>query len=521
MTSDEIRALEFGTVDEACEFYYRYGKSKGFAIRKSEIRRRGPEGSKKIVMRQFVCNKHGLRAKKYLCKIDRKREHRRLTRTNCAARLHVHYKPKKDRYVVSIFEEGHNHELTPSRYVHLHPTYRQISETDRAQIDGLQSRGIRTCHIMGYMVAQKGGYSSVGFTKKDLYNYFDKKMRDIIKDGDVAASLNYLNVKTSTDPMLYAEYAVNNNDGRMKSIFWADGSSRSDYFCFGDVLAFDTTYQKNKYNYPLVIFSGCNHHSQIVIFGAAIVSDETTETYKWVLKCFLECMEKKHPKAVVTDGDEAMREAIKHVFPNATHQLCSWHLNKNASDNVKNSEFLAGFKKAMYSNITKDEFEEFWSELIKENKLERNPWVAKTYANKSMWATAYLRDKFFGCFRTTSQCEAVNAIIKSYTRKKCSIFEFIHNFEQALRDYRNNEVVADFKSKCTEPVLTTHLHLIESDAAKVYTAEIFIEVKDQIMKVGALIVKDKHEVGDTKIYTLKKYCQDNYEREVVYDGSTF
>jgi hypothetical protein len=69
--------------------------------------------------------------------------------------------------------------------------------------------------------------------------------------------------------MLYAEYAVNESGGRMKCLFWADGGSRSDYFCFGDVVAFDTTYKKNKYNYPLVIFSGCNHHSQTVIFGAA------------------------------------------------------------------------------------------------------------------------------------------------------------------------------------------------------------------------------------------------------------
>ncbi|KAI5391231.1 hypothetical protein KIW84_076177 [Lathyrus oleraceus] len=143
------------------------------------------------------------------------------------------------------------------------------------------------------------------------------------EDGDVASSLNYLNVKSSIDPMLYAEYAVD-NDGRMKSVFWTDGSSRSDYFCFGDMVVFNTTYRKNKYNYPLVIFSGCNHHSQTIIFDAALVLDEMTETYKWLLRCFLECMEGKYPKAVVTDGDGAMREAIKQIFfPDATHQFCA------------------------------------------------------------------------------------------------------------------------------------------------------------------------------------------------------
>jgi hypothetical protein len=516
IASDEILKLEFGTVDEAYEFYYRYGRCKGFAIRKGDVR---SNSSGIITMREFVCNKQGLRDKKHLSRNDRKRDHRRMTRTNCEARLRVRYKAKKGRYVVSKFEEGHNHELTPPKFTHLHPLYRKISEADSAQLDALQSHGIRTCHIMGYMVAQKGGYADVGFTKKDLYNYFDKKMRDVIKDGDVAAALKHLNVKSSTDPMLYAEYDVN-IDGRMKSLFWADGSSRSDYFCFGDVLAFDATYKKNKYNYPLCIFSGCNHHSQTIIFGVALLEDETIESYKWVLNRFLECMENKFPKAVVTDGDGSMREAIKQVFPDASHRLCAWHLHKNAQENVKKTPFLEGFGKAMYSNFTPEQFEEFWSELIQNNELEENDWVKKTYANKSLWATAYLRDKFFGRIRTTSQCEAINAIVKTYVRAKGNIFEFMHNFEQVLRDYRNSELAAEFKSKFTEPVLTTHLRSIESDAAKIYTAEIFKEVKDEIIEAGAVSLKSKECVGDTMVYTLRKYREKGIEREVVYDAAS-
>ncbi|CAK8569356.1 unnamed protein product [Lathyrus sativus] len=223
INADEIRATEFGIVDEAFEFYYRYGKCKDFSIRNSDVRTRRPDGSKITVMRLFVYNKHGLREKKHLCRVDRKRYHRRLTRTNCPARIRVHYKANKDRYVVLVFEEVHNYELTLSRFMNLHPIYRETYEADRAQIDGLQSHGIRTCHIMGYIVAQKGGYAGYGFKKKDLYIYFDKKMCVTIKDGDVAGSLNYLNVKSSTDMTLYVEYAVN-NDGRMKSLFWVDGA---------------------------------------------------------------------------------------------------------------------------------------------------------------------------------------------------------------------------------------------------------------------------------------------------------
>lgn len=137
----------------------------------------------------------------------------------------------------------------------------------------------------------------------------------------------------------------------------------------------------------------------------------------------------------------------------------------------------------MYSNFTPKKFEDFWSNLVKENELEENAWVAKTHENKSLWAISYLRNKFFGRIRTTSQCEVVNEIIKTYVRKKSCIFEFTRNFKLASREYINNELVADFKSKFQDHVLTTHIRQIESDTAKTYTIEVF---KEEIMKVGAL-----------------------------------
>ncbi|CAH9103729.1 unnamed protein product [Cuscuta europaea] len=378
LTPDEIRALQFGSEDEAYEFYSKYAKCHGFVVREHSVRR---NKSNKLVTRHFVCNRQGLRNPKHLTRSDRKRGHRPLTRTNCDAKFHIRYKAKDSCWIVTCFQETHNHELTPSKYVHLLSAYRGMTDADKAQVDSLHSQGIRTCHIMGYMVAQKGGYNNVGFTKKDLYNYFDSKMCGDIKDGDVIAALSYLHGKADNDPMLYAKFSTT-DDGRLRRIFWADGKSRSDFACFGDVLAFDTTYKKNKYNYPLVIFSGCNHHLQTSIFGCALVSDETTETYKWVLESFLEAMGNKHPNAVVTDSDGAMREAIKHVFPSAFHRLCAWHLHKNACENVKIPLFLKDFKTVMYANFTRDRFETFWKDMVVQHGLEGNSWVLKTYNNR-------------------------------------------------------------------------------------------------------------------------------------------
>ena len=83
-----------------------------------------------------------------------------------------------------------------------------------------------------------------------------------------------------------------------------------DYACFGDVLAFDITYRTNAYKKPLVVLVGVNHHHQIVVFGSALLIDESVGTYEWVLETFLIAMMNKKPIFGVTDGDKAMRKTI-------------------------------------------------------------------------------------------------------------------------------------------------------------------------------------------------------------------
>ena len=65
-------------------------------------------------MRQLVCNRAGLRDKKHLMRVDRKRDHRPITRTNCPAKLCIHYDHKTRKWKVVSFEGCHNHELTPT-----------------------------------------------------------------------------------------------------------------------------------------------------------------------------------------------------------------------------------------------------------------------------------------------------------------------------------------------------------------------------------------------------------------------
>ncbi|XP_020979569.1 protein FAR1-RELATED SEQUENCE 5-like [Arachis ipaensis] len=302
LTIEDIWGLVFDTESQVCEFYVKYAKCYGFASRKDL---NAVDANGNINTRKLVCNKAGERNWKHLKMDNRQREHRAITRVNCRARIRFicHYRTGK--WKVSVFESEHNHPLYLPKYRHLIAANRRLDEADKTQADSLRACGVKTCHIMGYMVSQKGGYDKVGFTSKDLHNHISKTRRGKVKDGDAFAALAYLFSKADNDPLFLGKFTL--KDCRLDNLVWTNGKSVVDYECFGDVLAFDTTYKKNVYNKPLVIFSGTNHHSQTIIFGCTLLSDERSETFKWALKEFSEIMSGKLPRGVVTDGDRAMR----------------------------------------------------------------------------------------------------------------------------------------------------------------------------------------------------------------------
>ncbi|RYQ83395.1 hypothetical protein Ahy_B10g102067 [Arachis hypogaea] len=131
------------------------------------------------------------------------------------------------------------------------------------------------------------------------------------------------------------------------------------------------------------------------------------------------------------------------------------------------------WRKFIYTKWDVDEFEEEWSKLVEEFGGSDTSWIDKQYENKESWARAFLRDKFYVGFRTTLRCEGINNFIKRFVHSRHSILELVENLERALRDYHNNEMVAQFKTINSDHVLTTGLQSLELCVANIYTREIF------------------------------------------------
>ncbi|KAL4322247.1 hypothetical protein AHAS_Ahas14G0191400 [Arachis hypogaea] len=304
------------------------------------------------------------------------------------------------------------------------------------------------------------------------------------------ATISYLEGKANADMRTVARY-TRTLDNRLGSLIWADGEMMTDYQLFGDVLAFDSTYQSNKYRKPLVVFSGSNHHKQTSILGFALLEDEEVHTYRCVLMNLLDVIGKKKPCVVVTDGDKAMRTAIAEVMPTTTHRICGWHLEKNCVQRVKEAEFHKVFRKAIYENFEIIEFEEYWKASVE--------------------SLAYMIT-----IGTTSRCEGINAFIKGFLKSTDSILELVHSLDRVVKDYRNNEVTAQLYSTYYSPVLTTGHVSIKRFASKVYTRAVFKEVKKQIKVVATLLFRGKDSISTTTVYTFSRMGKPN--RTHKYEG---
>nr|XP_025628612.1 protein FAR1-RELATED SEQUENCE 5-like [Arachis hypogaea] len=511
LQAEDVLEMEFSSPQEASGFYNNYSRLKGFASRRGKTVR---NTAGEIVRYTFVCNRQGFREKKWLEKVDRKREHKVVTRCGCMAELRIKRKEGSGRWYVSRFVEEHNHELAYGKLVDYLRSHRKISEVEVAQLTSMREIGISIPKIYESFAAQLGGFNLVTFTKQDMYNEIQKQRG--LQGGDVTAAISYLDGLARIDGKMFWRYKLGSGQ-QLCNLFWSDGRCQEDYGIFGDVLAFDATYGRNKYNLPVVVFSGVNHHNQTCVFGTAMVSCESQESYIWVLRQFLECMQGKAPHSVITDGDPAMRIAIQSVFPHTHHRLCAWHLLRNATANISDPRFTQMFRHCMLADIEIEEFEAHWELMVNECGVREVEWVKELYAKKHAWATAYIRGRFFAGVRTTSRCESLHAKLGRFVESRYGVLEFVRNFQRCVDFLRDTEDELEFRSWYGTPVLQTEFVELEKSGWSMFTREMFLRFRDSLKRCVRVRICELNDSENPHAYTLQKYRRPGMNWKVYRD----
>jgi len=119
------------------------------------------------------------------------------------------------------------------------------------QIQNYRKVGISTPHIYGVFANNCGGFDKVGFVIKDIYNQHGRQIHE--QKTNVSGALKYLKDLRNNDPLMFVAYIVD-DENKLQHLFLCDDESQMNYKVFGDVLAFDATYKKNKYLCPFVVF---------------------------------------------------------------------------------------------------------------------------------------------------------------------------------------------------------------------------------------------------------------------------
>jgi zinc finger SWIM domain-containing protein 3 len=218
----------------------------------------------------------------------------------------------------------------------------------------------------------------------DCNNLIGRERKKYLPANDSQILLEYLKNKQLEDPAFFYAIQLDEEDGRIANFFWADGQAIMDYACFGDAVSFDTTFQTNKFEMPFAPLLGTNHHKRTIIFGAALLYNETIESFIWLFNTFLAAMSGKHPSTIFTDQCAAMSAAIRIVLPNTRHHLCLWHIYQNAAKHLSqvmkdHPKFLADFKKCVYEESSVASFDKMWTDLLETYGLKDNSWLSNLY----------------------------------------------------------------------------------------------------------------------------------------------
>jgi hypothetical protein len=477
-----VVGMSFDNMDDVEKFYKAYAHDGGFEVR---VGSRNLSLDGQITNKRFLCSRNGFNKSKdnETDEPSKKKKKRVVKRCGCDAHIYVKLGADKKYYISSMVEE-HNHALaSPSKTPFLHSN-RSVSQRAKNTLFTCHKASIGTSLAYRLLQVTDGGFNTIGCTKRDFQNYY-RGLREKIKDADAQLFIAQLERKKEANSAFFYDFVVD-EEGKLVYVFWADATSRKNYSHFGDLVSFDATFSTNQYGVKFTPFTGVNHHTQSVFFGAGFLLNEKIESYEWLFKTFLSAMGGKAPSLIVTDEDASMKVAIASTFPETVHRLCMWHILEKVPEKVGHArsnqeEFWPLLNACVWGSENEDEFETRWNAFIAKYALERNEWMANRYAIRESWIPAYLKHiPLSGILRTTSRSESANSFFKRFIHRKLSLVEFWLRFDTALECQRQEELKEDHVSLHTTPQWITPWPM-EKQGSILYTRNVFKRFQTEVI----------------------------------------
>ncbi|VAH96010.1 unnamed protein product [Triticum turgidum subsp. durum] len=536
---DPFEGMEFDDEEDAWTFYNLYAHRVGFSTRISVMHRSRRDGS--IMSRQFVCAKEGFRT--YRGKHEQAaalasspgapagaddggrgaRRTRAVTRVGCKAMIRVK-KQDGGKWAITKLETAHNHPLVPQNQAHCLRPHKPLSECGKQRSSS--SYGVRRNGGMFLAIEPAPPpppptppVPQTGIIPQPAV------VPHYIGDGIGNATrviLDYVKRMQAEDPAFF--YAMQFVEGHpVGNVFWSDARARTAYKDFGDAVFLDDHCKRSKYELPLVTFTGVNHHCQPVLFGCAVIRDNSEASFAWLFETLLLAMSGQHPVSLTTEYDGAIQSAVHKVLPHTRHRFCRWHILNEAQ--CKLSDFLNAFP-SLYDDLvncinmsdTIDEFEANWEALISKVGSGHNEWLDSMYNCRQQWVPVYLRDTFFGDEPSRQGCMSRSSFFESHITAKTNSQSFIQHYEKALDSCYEREVKEEFETKYSLPDIKTPSP-IEKQGADLYTRTLFLRFQQELIGASVSTLEVAEQDGKACTYKVTTSQGSEKPRMVQFNSS--
>ncbi|CAG8843230.1 22550_t:CDS:2, partial [Racocetra persica] len=137
---------------------------------------------------------------------------------------------------------------------------------------------------------------------RDLYVEIQRyrPSNNVIKN-DASHFYDQLLSKQQEDSRWFIEITWEDETNTLTNLFWMSPEQILLWYEFGESIGHDNTASTNRYNMPLSLFVAQDDNMQSRIIAQALVSNETAETYQWVLQMTKKATNNRYPNVFVTD----------------------------------------------------------------------------------------------------------------------------------------------------------------------------------------------------------------------------
>ena len=376
----------------------------------------------------------------------------------------------------------HNHEISEEAFKYDY-SQRKLESVDTADIAELLKLAPNRKLVKKHYEEKTGKC----LVMKDIHNIASRSQnigrtseKDVI-DFDNWVKENY--------PALELEYVVD-DEKTLKGLFVQDPQMKSSFEKYPEVVCFDATYKTNDIDMPFYAILAIDGNGASQIVCGFLVSDEGEDSIRQMIKIFKKRNSKWNEiKVFITDKDMTERVVIKQEIPQASLQLCLFHVMRSfrrevTIEKMEISKVERDASKKLIVNITYARNERDYNKQFEKLCQEMPPGVLDYYMKnwhpiKNEWVEG-LKHQFFNlCESTNNRIESFFSNLKKHLGDFNSLKKFIDGFISAVGTMRGERRFKIVKQTTKVPVLpfTTE---VEAEYNTLLTPFAFAYVQKQL-----------------------------------------